>query len=275
MEDINVKITPVKTNPNETHFVIKSWRKQKPHVVEETMTFKNSQYVADIIYRIHMTHPELKGKFILKCGNYRLGSRNLLINMKISDVDEWVTSLESPIIKIITPDKWKSRPDPNDLSKQLPAENPIYSVEFLLFLIEKDRTVPNNLHGVCIFNKKRLGRRENHPANLFLMKTPYGYFLCNIHSAKNAFLGTPDDIVNPINRKRVTLQLDDKMFQIPKQSDNGAFLNRLVMSFRDKSPESRTIQLCLIDMVKQESSGKMLKRWFGLLPVPTEPSAVV
>jgi hypothetical protein len=275
MEDISVNITPVKTNPYETHFVVKSWQKKKPHLFQETMTFKNNQRISDIIYQINFKKPELKGKFILKCGDSRLGSRYLPINKRISDIDEWTTSHESPIIKIITPDKWKSRPNPDDPSKPYPAENPIYSVDFLLFLIEKDNIVPKNLHGCCIFNEKRLGRGENHPANLFLMKTPYGYFLCNIKSARDKFLGTPDDIINPNNRTRVFINIDDKVFQIPKQSENCASLNRIVMSFGDTPPESRTIQLRLIDMSKQESSGKMFKRWFGLLPVPKEPSTLM
>lgn len=263
MQRINVNVEQLKTNTNEVRIKLVSWKNKKR--IEESITMKNNQYISDFIYHVYNLKSELKGKFILKTaelriegilkqGEFRIGGKLIPINKKISDIWDSKQSFV-PIIKVITPDKYPANPAKNRYYN----ENPLYSVEFL---IKFGKEEPINLHSSCIFNNLRLGRGINHPANLFLMKTPYGNLLNNIYDAKSKFLGATEVIDDPVDKIKISIQINDKTFAIPKQAENASALYRLIKSFGGKLPESRQLELYTIDMIEQESIPKMLKRVF-------------
>lgn len=251
---VDVKVEPIKSNSKFIEFILRSWKKKK--VIDKHLSIRSNKCFKDLIDYIYTIESELKGKFILKCGNVRIGGKNARLHQKLSNSLIWSSDDSGlRIIKVITPDKFPANPAKNRNSD----ENPIYTVEFLRLLEGKE---PTNLHGNCPFNEKRIGRHDNHPANLFMMKTPYGTVLCNIKSAYEALSGDTTRIVDPTKRIKVTLTINEKPFQIPSVEKNSCNLRNIIRSFDDTSVEDRELKLYTIDTIQQESTKKFLSRVF-------------
>lgn len=256
MERVNVETKPKKVNTKELLFILVSWKNKKR--IEEQFIMKSHHYVSDLIQKIHTMKPELHGKFIIKCGDIRVGGKHIPISTKIKKIWSF-DSVDNPMLKVITPDKYPAARD------RVYDENPLYSVEFLLKLGNKE---PNNLHKNCIINDIRLGRslgsnsENNHPANLILLKTPYGTFLANIYSTVHKFLGQELDLEDPLHKVEVSFDINGKKYIVPKPEENATTLNRIIETFHNKPPINRNIELYQLDMIKQESTMTSIMRLF-------------
>jgi hypothetical protein len=257
MDRVEVHIKPVKSKASESMFALVSWPKKIREEIHFSM--KNNDTIHQLITHIHSLKPELRGKYILKCGDIPIGSKRAPINKKISEVWD-VKGINVPILKIITPDKYPAA------GSRAKDENPLYSIEFLLTLNGYE---PSNLHGCCIFNKLRLGRGDytknafnNHPSNLIMIKTPYGNFLSNIYATYYHISSNHINITDPLDNFDVIININDKKFKIPKRTENSSFLKDIIRTYKKRNCEERNVELYVIDMVKQESFASTITRWF-------------